>query len=907
MKDPADLRSGDFAFFRTAILILSCAALIAAAAACGAGGGPEFHSLWADSPDGPWTGPGTWANRLQDWQVEGGGLVCLSPLPMRTLHLTGLRLGEKRGKLVSTVEITRLSGEAVGAASNEEIDSSAPAAGFLLGAGGELDNRAACLIHHSYGQQGGLFAGIDIQGRLFIRDFEQKESYLSEQTRSPISWDKIRLKMEIRPDRDVYRLTLEAWDLESGERFGLLVYYGIPADRTIGNLALVSHGGYAGETQGRFGFSGWSASGSKLESRPGSVLGPMVTALYTLSRGVLKLGVQFMPLSREENRDVRLLVRPGEEWEPAGEAKLRFPSLTALFRVEDWAYDHDVPFRIEYTLRRGGDSLFSMAGVVKRDPIHKPGLVLLSLSCVEQVIKPERDNWMGVDGGWFPWNWGVLFPHAGLIERLEKHGPDLMFFAGDQVYEGASPTAADFDSPYLDYLYKWYLWCLTYRPLTLHVPAIVIPDDHDVYHGNLWGEGGKAVPPGLTGAAAQDPGGYKMPPEFVEMVQATQTSHLPDPVDPRPVEQGIGVFFTECNVGGLSVAVIEDRKFKSAPKPLFPEAEIYNGWVQNPAWDVRRRSRVEDAVLLGERQLDFLERWAGDWSGGTWMKAVVSQTLFSNVATLPADAKDDGVVPGLEIPEPGVYLEGDKMVADFDSNGWPQAGRDRAIRKFRKAFATHIVGDQHLATTSRYGVEDWRDSGYVIVSPATGNIFPRRWWPPVEGKNRAEGAPRNTGDFEDGFGNKITVLAVANPRKVEIPPTRHHELVTGYSVIRFEKAGRSIELANWPYWADPEVDSPFEGWPIRFNQMENYARPAKAWLPEIRVEGITDPVFQVLRQETGEMVYTLRIEGRVFRPKVFEAGAYIVRVGEPDTGTWRELKDLRAAGGREAKPITLKF
>ena len=29
------------------------------------------------------------------------------------------------------------------------------------------------------------------------------------------------------------------------------------------------------------------------------------------------------------------------------------------------------------------------------------------------------------------------------------------------------------------------------------------------------------------------------------MVERTQTAHLPDPVDPTPVDQGIGVYFTE--------------------------------------------------------------------------------------------------------------------------------------------------------------------------------------------------------------------------------------------------------------------------------------------------------------------------------------------------------------------------
>jgi len=43
------------------------------------------------------------------------------------------------------------------------------------------------------------------------------------------------------------------------------------------------------------------------------------------------------------------------------------------------------------------------------------------------------------------------------------------------------------------------------------------------------------------------------------MVQRQQTWHLPDPVDPAPVAQGIGVFFTRLVVGGLDCAILEDR------------------------------------------------------------------------------------------------------------------------------------------------------------------------------------------------------------------------------------------------------------------------------------------------------------------------------------------------------------
>jgi hypothetical protein len=51
----------------------------------------------------------------------------------------------------------------------------------------------------------------------------------------------------------------------------------------------------------------------------------------------------------------------------------------------------------------------------------------------------------------------------------------------------------------------------------------------------------------------------------MNMIQPTQVSHLPDPYDPTPVQQGITVYYTELNLGGISFAILEDRKFKSAP------------------------------------------------------------------------------------------------------------------------------------------------------------------------------------------------------------------------------------------------------------------------------------------------------------------------------------------------------
>jgi len=47
---------------------------------------------------------------------------------------------------------------------------------------------------------------------------------------------------------------------------------------------------------------------------------------------------------------------------------------------------------------------------------------------------------------------------------------------------------------------------------------------------------------------------------------------------------------------------------------------------------------------------------------------------------------------------------------------------------------------------------------------------------------------------------------------------------------------------------------------------------------------MTEPVVQIVEEETGEILYTLRITGNRFRPKVFSStGTYTLSVGEPGT------------------------
>ena len=62
-------------------------------------------------------------------------------------------------------------------------------------------------------------------------------------------------------------------------------------------------------------------------------------------------------------------------------------------------------------------------------------------------------------------------------------------------------------------------------------------------------------------------------------------------------------------------------------------------------------------------------------------------------------------------------------------------------------------------------------------------------------------------------------------------------------------------------------------------------------------------VVQVINEKTGEIVYTLRIKGTKFRPKVFTEDSYTINVGE---GTARKsLKGIKAHNKVETLTIKL--
>ncbi len=805
---------------------------------------PQKSRPWSQIPDRVWIGPEYWANPLQDWQITEGRLECVNAAANRNVHWLTRSLGEKTGPFEMRVTIGR--------AEEGTLAKGKGSAGFRIGIRGPLEDYRNAIVFGN-----GLDVGFNVIDGLFIGRIKSKkkaEEVLDRQ------WIKLQLAAE--PTGDDYRLTLSALDAESGKLLDQIQHEHVPADRLHGNIALVNNhagGGRRGNRPayglGRFQFADWQATGTKIEDHPERAYGPILFSQYTLSGGILKMTAQMPPVGEHDSKTVRLQIHEGgnKDWKTIVEEKIHPQARTATFRIADWNDTQDTPYRLVYTqkYKSGVTKDYEWTGTVRRDPVDQDVVTVADVSC----------------------NIHAAFPNDHFVKHMAKLDPDLIAFVGDQFYEstgGYGTQRAPLDMAILDYLRKWWLHGWTWRELTRDRPSLSIPDDHDVYQGNVWGEGGAGK------QKTQEAGGYALPAEWVNVVHRTQTSHHPDPYDPRPAKQNISVYFGAMTYGRLSFAIIADRMFKTGPDGEVPATGGRADHVTDPNFDPKSAD-LPGLELLGERQLKFLRDWATDWKGAD-MKAVVSQTIFTAMATTHGGNRQ-------------------RLVADYDANGWPQSERNKALKEIRKAFAVHLAGDQHLPAVIHYGVDEFRDAGVAFAGPAVNVGYPR-WFEPTEpGKNRKPESSANSGDFLDHFGNPMTVLAVKNG-DVKPPPKVLENLqgkASGLGVVRFDKKNREITIECWPFLTDPTTpDSQFPGWPVTIKLEDNYARKAAAYLPTLKIQGPSNPVVQVLNERTGEIEYTLRISGNSFQPKVFDPdGRYTIKIGAEEAQSHPGLTNLK--------------
>ena len=487
---------------------------------------------------------------------------------------------------------------------------------------------------------------------------------------------------------------------------------------------------------------------------------------YCQHHGKMKLLVHLDsdPTGAGNLDEVNLSLRDdvGDDWTPVRSQQIDRLTATALFTLDSWPRHQKRFFQVTC-----GESVWE--GIFRAEP--KGNLKLAALSCHKDI-------------GW-PW--------TEAIAELVSRDPDMVFFSGDQIYENdyGSPmfraqTPEEVPRGMKNYLAKYRKFGEAFRELMRDRPTIMITDDHDVFANDLWGKGGVRMNGDRT------TGGYPTHPDWLNAAEFTQTGNLPDAVNPGPHGDGVMAYYTALDYGGVHFAILEDRKFKSAPSEVIKELIAPPGFqwpkerktdfeievVLDPDYDCTKLDRP-DLQLLGKEQEAFLRNWSLDLKKSGQLGAVLSQSPWAHIAMYSPTS------------------------ADTDSNAWPQSGRNRALKAIGDAPVVMLHGDVHLGTLGRHGVERFNDGPVTYSIPSFSSRASRRWDPQEAGQNREPGAPENTGEFHDRFGNKITMYGAGNG-------------LNGYGIVLFDTQNREIELQFHPMNEERKpIKASVSGWPHR--------------------------------------------------------------------------------------------
>ncbi|MGJ8693537.1 MAG: alkaline phosphatase D family protein [Thalassotalea sp.] len=737
------------------------------------------HDSWKNTHDRVWLGGEYWANPMEDWRVIDGGAECLNRGGNRSVHSLTHQLSFLDQSFEMSVQLRRL-----------QQNANDGGAGIRLGARSELNEvRSNCFVQQGYD------LGIKDNDLILGNKKLPLAVRLTDQA--------VTLQLSAKPQTGAMALTLIAKLTETGAVIGELSHL-VPAEDLRGNVALVSNFAIEALTQpnapesklgARYRFSDWSMQGEAFSVKDEQKFGPLLWAMHTLSDSrnnegfVMKLSAYTGPMGDKDSQVVELQVQKNNQWQSLAEAKLDTDAWVATFRIPNWNEKQATPYRVVYREQHidGSETLDIYDGTIQANPVGRP-LRMAALTC-------QND---------------IGFPYEPVANNVLKLNPDIVFFSGDQIYEthgGFGYIREPETLAILNYLRKFYQFGWAFRDTMRNQPTVVLPDDHDVLQGNLWGETGAAMKNPEKDPTASILGGYVEPARFVNMVHRTSVNHHPDPYDPTPVLRGISSYFGELVYGNVGFAILADRQWKSGPERVDVHVGV-TGQDEDPLF-INPKFDPPGLDLLGNRQEAFLTQWGTDWRGHE-LKAVLSQTVFAGIAT--------------HQPLPDRYLK-----YDFDGSGWPASARNRAIDIMRPSMALHICGDTHLGTLSQYGVHKQRDSNWAFCTPAISAGWPRWWRPDAAGiphANRPSHGLEQTGEYLDSFGNKIYVYAAGNP-EVGKSANRYvhaHEKGSGFGFITFDTQKLTYTMNAYRFMVDvndKQANIQFPGWPVTIHQKEN--------------------------------------------------------------------------------------
>ncbi|GGZ39168.1 hypothetical protein GCM10007049_35650 [Echinicola pacifica] len=765
-------------------------------------------------PDRVWPGKSLWSIPMEDWKVESGALRFFGKEKESRVNLLEYQLEPGKGDFTVQASLNYKQG------SNADFS-----AGISVGLVDSTDPESAKSACY-FGK--GIFGGISSSGHLVLG----KET---------ISLPAL--------DEGTYELTLIGQD--DGSHTGLELHLSqnqkpiksLSLDHPESLKGLIALTCLGSNTDGECAWKTLSANGTKLLYSPESCFGPILWSMYTLSKGELRISAQLPPVAEKDLKQISLYFKEKGKWSLSQKTSIDPKSYVATFTYADWEPEEDTAYKFQY--KHDGD-LHEYEGTIRKDPKDKP-LVIGGLTCQH----------------------AAGFPYRPLVENLSRYNPDLLYFSGDQIYENNGQYAIK-RSPeresILSYLGKWYMFGWAFGEVMRDRPTVCTPDDHDVFQGNLWGEGGEGISMEQWEEVMDAHGGLVQSVEMINVVNQTQTAHLPPPVKPASMKGGISSWFTEMNYGGISFAIISDRLFKSGPEML----NIGTGRIDHikKLYSPNALSK-KGLSMVGEQQLSFLKDWVEDWDGAS-MKVLLSQTLFANVCTHHGPAKD--------------FLFG-----DLDSGGWPKEQRDEVLRIVRRASAFHINGDQHIPFLVQYSIDEDRDGPWTFCTPAISTGYPR-WCEPDHVNMPFSDRPLhnlpNTGVYRDVFGNRNYIYATGNPLP-QLPkePNRYkmaEAKASGFGIITMDQSMRTIKMEAIRFLANldaPSAENTFPGWPLTIQQLDCDGRKPLGYLPKVSCKE-PNQLVKIYKKSDGELIQAIRIRGKEYVPPVYQVDQYRIEVGE---------------------------
>lgn len=764
-----------------------------------------------------WIGENFWSIPLEDWEIAEG-----------KLRFTGLERNSRLNILTYTIgsgdgnfELSATMGLIPNTAGNGT-------AGFTVGIKDTItdpDNiRSACY----YGK--GISVGVTHKGELFVN---------TKKIALPATFDSSAFTLQLTAIVKQGTCTLK---LLATDRKKVSAFVAEDIRGSIDGLVALEANAL-GESKDAFWCRNVQLSGTKVKHEPKHSFGPILWTMYTLSNKKLKIMCQLPPVGKDDSQQVTLQLKQNGKWIKKSVQQIAQDSYTAHFVLNQWNHSQEVPYQMVYVID-GKTSYYE--GLIRKEPLNGT-LKFGGLTC---------QHWGG-------------YPYSPLVKNLEAHNPDLLYFSGDQLYEengGYSIKREPEEKAIMSYLGKWFMFGWVFGHLTKDRPTICTPDDHDVFHGNLWGEGGAAVTVAQWEKVKDAHGGFVQTPKMVNVVNLTQCGHLPDPYQKTALPSGITNWFTELVYGKVSFAIVSDRVFKSGPQHVRKGKGRIDHVTTPLKPDELETDRLE---FLGNQQMQFLNQWVENWTGAD-MKVLLSQTLFANVGTHHGSKK--------------MFLYG-----DMDSGGWPKHRRDEVIRTIRKVNALHINGDQHLPFLVQYSVDGEQDGGWTFCTPAISTGYARWGQPDLMNqpfKNRPKHNLINTGLYKDVFGNDNFIYAVGNPdddfSSEKNRYLRAQKKSSGFGVIHFDTLKRSMQMEAFRFLADknsPKPDDQFPGWPLTINESDNDGRKPVGYLPRL-VLSQTDQLVKIIKDDSKELVKVIRIKDKEFEAPVYENVRYTLIVGE---------------------------